>query len=519
MRHFAVLLFAGGLLFPAGLGAAEPAADAARIKGLIARLASPNFKDRERASEELEQSGESALPLLMDALKNPDLEVRQRAEDIIPRVEVRLETARALVPMRVQYSCKDLTVAEAIREFSAQTGHPIQITGNDQARVANRHVTIDIAPTTFWDAFDQLCSAAGLREMQTATEAQPILNAYSSRVMMARGRRGWAVNYGGMPRGGVDATLVLEDGSRQAGAVARTGSLRIRTLPPKSAVFTDLPDGGKQIALQLEVRAESRIDLIELLGLKVTRATDEAGRKVRSTTDYVGDGFGGLMDPEMQMMIAQQLEILNGAVTGSPHNLIPIAIVVDKPIDRLGELGGVLCARVRTAPEPLISMDDVSKSVGKTQRALDGSEVKITECKRDADGLLKVKVEFQSTQYIEPGNDGLQVQIAQMQQMRLGRVRAAFVQGGEMPKIQLTKANAGSIPFKLVNEKSDPLEFVNGELEMNPNNDTSRTYTLVYKPAANDAEPTKFQYIGRREVVIEVPFSLKNVPVLAPANK
>jgi hypothetical protein len=199
--------------------------------------------------------------------------------------------------------------------------------------------------------------------------------------------------------------------------------------------------------------------------------------------------------------------------------LIPIGIVVDKPIDELGELTGVVCARVRTAPEPLIAMDDLSKSLGKTHRALDGSEVKITECKREADGLLKVRVELQSTQYIEPGNEGLQVQIAQMQQMRLGRVRAAFVQGGEMPKVQLTKANAASIPFKLVNDKSEPLEFVSGELEMNPNNDTSRTYTLVYKPAANDAEPTKFQYIGRREAVIEVPFSLKSVPVLAPASK
>jgi len=209
MRQFALILFAGGLLLPAGLGAAEPATDSARIKGLIARLASPSFKEREQASEALEQSGELALPLLMDALKNPDLEVRQRVEEIIPRVEVRRETVRALEPMRVRYSCKDLSVSDAIREFTALTGHPIQLTPGDQARVADRRVTVDIGHTTFWDAFDQFCAAAGLREMQTATEVQPNLNVYSGRAMMRRGRA-WAVNYGGMPRNGGDATISLK---------------------------------------------------------------------------------------------------------------------------------------------------------------------------------------------------------------------------------------------------------------------------------------------------------------------
>jgi hypothetical protein len=312
------------------------------------------------------------------------------------------------------------------------------------------------------------------------------------------------------PRPVADSTLVLEDGASPATAVARNGSLRIRSVPPKSAVFSDLPDGGKQIGLHLEVRAESRMDLTELIGLRITRATDETGQKIRHASDYVEAGPGNFMDGDVAF-IGNSIELYD-PMAGSGFRQIPISVVVDgKAIQKLGELSGILSARVRTAPEALITVDDVAKSIGKTHTASDGSEIKVTECKREEDGLFKLKVELKGSQILDPQNE--------MFQMRMGRLkgfRGAMVQ--EMQKMALSKDNPNSIPFKLLDAKGQPLEFVSGELDMAANNDGSRVYTLVYKPAANDAGPAKLEYIGRRDVLIEVPFTLKDVPLL-PKDK
>jgi hypothetical protein len=107
-------------------------------------------------------------------------------------------------------------------------------------------------------------------------------------------------------------------------------------------------------------------------------------------------------------------------------------------------------------------------------------------------------------------------------QMKLGgRLRAVRMGGmvaGQMPKIQLTKDNPNGMAFKLYDSKGKALEFVNGELELGANNDGSGVYTVVFKPGANDTAPAKLEYIGRRESLVEMPFTLKDVP-LAPKGK
>jgi len=255
-------------MLPVTLWAAEPAREAGRIPSLINQLGSDRYAERVAASQALDQIGEPALPLLRQALKGADLEIRRRADELIPRIEMRMDTARAFTPLPVRFTCKDLPVPEAVTEFTKQTGHPIQLTG-DVNRLAARRITLDTGDTTFWDAFAQLCAKAGVHEPETNLEAQPNMNPYSGRVVFM-GRRGNVVRYGGgrMP---VDSTLVLQDGAAQPDSAIRNGSLRIRSLPPKSAVSTDLPDGGKELTVHLEVRPEARIDLLELIGVHVTR--------------------------------------------------------------------------------------------------------------------------------------------------------------------------------------------------------------------------------------------------------
>jgi hypothetical protein len=515
MRHIALAVLVAGLAAPAAiLRAAEPAKGDARLQALVRQLGSDSYEERQQASAFLEKAGEPALPLLREALNGTDMEVRRRAETLITRIEIQVATARALTPLRLRFVCKDMPVTEAVAEFAKQTGHPIQWSG-DATKLAQQRITLDTGETTFWDAFQQLCAKAGIRESDAPQQPQP--NQYgdfSGRVIRARGGvRVWSGNYYGPQRSFGDPTLVVEAGAAPAAAVASNGSLRVRALPPKSGALSDLPDGGKQVTLHLEMRAESRIELTELIGLRVTRATDDSGHKVRHATDYIESGPGNYFDGDM-VFIANSIEMYDPNGSGGLRQ-IPITVVVDgKSAHKLGELSGVLCARVRTAPEPLVTVDDVAKAIGKTHVSVDGGEVKITESRREDDGLLKIKVELKTNQPADAANEIIQMKMGG----RLRAVRMGGMVAGQMPKIQLTKDNPNGMPFKLYSAKGQALEFVSGELEMGGNMDGSGTYTLVFKPGANDTAPAKLEYIGRRESLVEMPFTLKDVP-LAPTDR
>ncbi len=510
MHRFGLIFLAGGLLLPVlGLRAAEPSPESTRIKLLVAQLGSDRFADRQNAAVLLEKSGETALPFLREALKSDDLEVRRRADDLIPRIEARLLTNRALTPLNVRFACKDKTVPEAIAEFARQTGHPLQLTG-DLRKLTDRRVTLDTGDTTFWAAFEQLCTKAGLRETESATEPQPYQNINYTRTVRIRGGGRFIANgYNLAPRVQADPTLIVEDGLPRPSAVVQAGSLRFRALPSKTGVFSDLPDGGKQMVLQLEVRSESRLDVTDLICVRINRATDESGHRIRYASDYIEGGYGGYTDPDIAFLIAQQKEYDQSAASASLSN-IPISLIVDsKSVKTLGELSGTLSVRVRTPPEALVTIDDITKAVGKTSKSVDGHEVKVTECKREDDGLFKVKVEVKAPQVADPQDEMIRMG---------GRGRGLRVMQMDTTNLQLNKGDPNAVPFKLVNDKGQPLDLVTGTLDVMGNNAASRIFTLVYKPGANDSGPCRFEYVGRREVVIDVPFALKDVPLVPKAR-
>src|SRR5579884_3737996 len=86
---------------PGPAPAAQPAkaptqTEAARIAELIQQLGSDNFAEREKATKELETIGAPALDALRKAARNDEAERRKRAEDLVKKIEDRLEAARLL---------------------------------------------------------------------------------------------------------------------------------------------------------------------------------------------------------------------------------------------------------------------------------------------------------------------------------------------------------------------------------------------------------------------------------------
>lgn len=61
-------------------------ADRDRLQGLMRKLGSSSFKERDEAMQSLEEAGDAAEPFLRDALRSEDAEVRARAKLVLKRM-------------------------------------------------------------------------------------------------------------------------------------------------------------------------------------------------------------------------------------------------------------------------------------------------------------------------------------------------------------------------------------------------------------------------------------------------
>jgi WD40 repeat protein len=89
-------------------------ADAEKVERLIAALDSPRFAERKKASTDLEQIGESAIPLLRKALEaDPTPEARKRIEELLKKTDSRAPRGELLRFLRVVEVLETIGSAEA----------------------------------------------------------------------------------------------------------------------------------------------------------------------------------------------------------------------------------------------------------------------------------------------------------------------------------------------------------------------------------------------------------------------
>src|SRR6476661_3009451 len=101
MNRFGLVLVAAELAASAAAAVSPdprdlvvPAAEQARARELVRRLASDEFADREGAYRELARMGRLARPALAEAGADPSPEVRSRAARLLPRAEAEELKAR-----------------------------------------------------------------------------------------------------------------------------------------------------------------------------------------------------------------------------------------------------------------------------------------------------------------------------------------------------------------------------------------------------------------------------------------
>lgn len=483
-----------------------------RLPGLVAKLGSRDFQEREDATKALICAGAPALEYLQRAGTDPDAEIRRRAGMIVARIEKDLDTTRLLKPKRIHLVYHDTPISEAVADFAKKSGYPLQFEG-DRVRLAGRKITLDTGDVTFWEALDQFCRTAGLMEQHGPRPANPSTAAMTPKEMRLMElrmmqRRGMAI-----PPARVDfGRLVLLEG-RENLPTSQTGGIRMRVLRPG----TQIPGNAKsseEAVLALEVSPEPSIDWRGVLETRVDKALDFPGRDVKPIQENTVPPNGMVND--MGAVVAFNLNMANNAVifggdvdnltvqSGPPPREIPIRLKLnDRYTKALREIRGVVFAQVQSPQEPVIRADKILQAQGKTFKGPENSFLKIHEAQRGDKGQIKLRVTLKGPSM---GEDALAMMQGAIFVRRFnGRMAFMAQQEGETAAAQrLALQDAKGQSFQLVS--SEESTQVNGT-------EITQELRLVYQSKQGLEEPAQLIYSGNRLVTVEIPFTFKDVPL------
>jgi hypothetical protein len=507
----------------ASVWAASPAnrATPERISQLISQLGSNDFKEREGAAAALNAIGEPALAALKKAMQDRDPEVRRRAESLANVIHKRAEIDQILQPRQVHLQFKNIPLTEAVAEFAKMTGFNIELNdspaesiswflgrktdfGSDLAeptlRTLNPRITLDTGETSFWQAVDQFCQAYGLVERTGVLPSDLTANLWNAQP--AAGQRLMAT-IPNLPFNAIDG-LVLEGGDPTAFPTCYAGSVRIRAKPGNSvAGISQNPKG--ESGFVLEVAPQPKMGWQSIVDFHVESALDEQGHSLSVSLGRDGQEVLGMNRNGLQ---------INGAfiwdVNGHPRlfdgRSIPVRLkLANKRSKRLKEFRGTVSAQVLTPPRPLVAVENVLKSAGQSHEGRSGESLKIIAVSQLAKGRIKIRYRLEdpfsgwmlNNRLMMPGN------------VILRRNNVVF----PGPVVSETEqARGGSLALYDANGGSFQMD--ERKLEKMPDMERGISeWTVTYGPPNSRSQAEKLVYSGRRLVIIDIPFTLKDVPL------
>jgi hypothetical protein len=484
-------------------GRAEEKADANHIARLVAQLGSNSFDQREEATRLLDTIGPAALPALHKAENSDDAEVRRRARLLVRTLEKRQDTERILAPQRIRLDYKDELLPHAVADFARKTGFDLRL-DPEGANYAERSITLNTGEVTFWEAFDRFCREAGLVERVIVPTPERSNNPRGgnvviNQVIIVNGR---VVN----PQPDShepevrEGRLILRNGKTHTLPTHYAGPLRIRALPTITQLTEEKKVEG-QILLGLEVTAEPKMRWLKLVGVRINKAVDDEGQALsqvmplpRAAPANTGRTTGGVVIVNGQVISPE-----DNTPHGDPRQ-VPVRLKQgEKPAKSLRELSGSIAALVQTAPRSLITVDKVLQSVGQSATGPEGSSLRVVDINREEKGEIKVRLAVESPpRDISDGTNshwtGGGVLIVN------GRVI-----GGADPEPHGTS-------FALLDEKGREFKLLKSENDQ-ARAGSPREYRLTFAVEQGQGDPARLVYTGPLSAVIDVPFTLKDVPL------
>jgi hypothetical protein len=279
------------------------------------------------------------------------------------------------------------------------------------------------------------------------------------------------------------------------------------------------------------VRSEPRIQLQQILGVKIDKALDN---NEQSLTPVLVSNIADTPIEELQvvrmrvkrqMMLAQPAMRrpypVNGGQLG--NQTVPVRIQRgEKESKTIKELRGVVSIKIRTPVDELVTVENILMAKGEAVKGKGDAVMKILGVEQEDNGDIKVEVEIQFSNEIQP-------QLANMPGQPLPGPAAAL-RGNIQIQIQIAPAQAIPLPangpaapapmiynqlgIEMLDSKGGPLTLIQMQLTKNQwlGNGRAATATATFRPL-KDQEVAKLVFKGTRIAAVDVPFSLRDVPV------
>jgi hypothetical protein len=459
-----------------------------------------------------------------------------------------------LRPTRIRLEYRDTPVTEAVADLAKKTGFQIQLVG-DTSKLAGRTITLDTGETTFWQAFDQFCQKAGLVEGENAVvrpgrprplpiQIQPLPAPVPGGALPVvppkkqGAGQGFQVQVQAQPapaqpkpvqvqgrpiqvqvaplpapvqpgpgfRGqGVANQILLSDGKPQTLPTCYAGSVRIRALPPGNEV------GGLQdaeVPVLLEVTAEPRLHLLSLTSVRIDKAIDDQGQ---SLLQQAADGQENALPGNVVINgnVAARIAFVARPPAGGAAQKTGVRLKKgDKPSRTLKELSGSITAQVMSAPEPLLTVENVLKAAGQTVKGPKSGFIKVIDATEDAaKSQVRLRVQFQAPNNLAQGAAPIGAgQVVQVQ---------VQVQGAAQVQIQAVPRFIGfGGDFALIDAQGKELPLIGMTTDGRaPGNNVQIEHVLTFQARKGQADGAKLVYRASRTINLNVPFTLKDVPL------
>lgn len=539
------------------------------ISEMIKALGDSSFEVREKAEKDLGLAGEPALEQLRKARKSEDPEIRRRTESLIKKIETESDNKKLIDPKKITMKYSDAPVTEVIADLVKQSGYRIVLEDKSRA-LESKKISVEMKDASFWEALEKIAMKANLVEVAGLQGAagNPIrvefpkpnvfpravpklvppavppkeeeerkkgvkndVGLQAIRVLFVPQEKAQpvappavlpqplppgiglgqvfgqiAIGMDQAPAGrGKENVIILKEGKFDLLPTDNRSAYRIRLLKTPETVFGKPDD--KHIVIGLEVTPEPRFKLQEITGVKVTKAVDESGQILEQDTNISRNDI--LAPPMPGRIIARPIQALGQeGKAGAVDSKVPIHFLkAQKDSKSIQMLEGKLILQVLDDSKPILEITNIEKEVGKKIEGKSGAWLKINECGKDAKGFHSLRIEYDIPADAVAAN----AQNNRIQFGNIGVQNNIVIQNGQFNIVGgAALANLGGFKILDVEGKALVPNSSSNSMQVGPGG-TKRSINVTY-PASSKA-PFKIIYEGGTPIAVEVPFSLKLVPL------
>jgi hypothetical protein len=309
-------------------------------------------------------------------------------------------------------------------------------------------------------------------------------------------------------------TIVVRDGTPEKFPTFYHGAVRIRLLPVSKAQIPMQPRRDGEALFILEVTPEPRLQSFSVAGSpRVEKAVDEHGQDMALVMEPMGNNAG-------QPIASTKISYIGPNNFNGVRQVALRLKVGEKQAKAITTLNGQLTVQaISPEAEPVITIDDVMKSAGKTVKGQSGGMIQVMAIEKQNNGDYRVVIRFENPPQLIPGLPGVMngpgggvgvmpgAGVVQVQVQVQGQ--PAQIVGGPPSS---GKPNGYGLPV-LVDAKGKVLELVQIPQRVGRQVDGKyvQEITMVFRPANGATEPARMVLFGHRMVTAQVPFQFENV--------